>query len=99
MDVSTAIRLIEEHLDLISVQIKYRRSGSVYIDSEYYESALSTNVFRARISNCVSDNVSDSVSDSVSENAKYIDISTFTEDDLKAILIVLDPPLIWSRFK
>lgn len=51
MDVSTAIRLIDEHLNLISVQIKYRHSGSVYIDSEYYESALSTNVFRVRITN------------------------------------------------
>lgn len=97
MDVSTAIRLIEEHLNLIFIKIEYRRSGSVYIDSEYYESALSTNVFRVRISN--RNDVSGSVSDSVSENAKYIDVSTFTEDDLKAILIVLDPPLTWCRFK
>jgi hypothetical protein len=97
MDVSTAIRLIDEHLNLISVQIKYRHSGSVYIDSEYYESALSTNVFRVRITN--RNDVSGSVSDSGSENAKYIDVSTFTEDDLKAILIVLTPPLVWGRFK
>lgn len=39
------------------------------------------------------------VSDSGSENAKYIDVSTFTEDDLKTILIVLTPPLVWGRFK